>query len=472
MNNITDGTAKNHLFFKYYITEEFKKNKPRAWNILKNIFYILPERPNTDEDKEQKLKFISNINYESKITILSFGNYAMSIYAEQFERRKNISNFLYNLINLISNKNNTYLYFYDFTIAMKYFRGHYQTINTQEHNEMLSAFKFDISNDVEQKLNNGAKIVLVSWDWLRGSMFDWDGFFKIVKRPPTDFILITSDASLCSHKYVPTIYDQLHERKYSSSVAFTHYLGLHSKLNMLRNKQIPRWYGLNLNYRTKPTRTYICKFFDENFKDKINYSYNIVDIDDIGVNVVSGIYSGSYRIKNPEKEIIINNYNNWARKHGNKSAEGDIELSSSADTLDKYTMVDNSYLNSFFNIVSEAFSEFEDSPMLSEKTFKPIFWYQPFIIIGQKNSIKQLKDLGYDVFEDIIDHSYDSKDHIFERLELIKKEIIRLCSISKDDWADMLYERIPRLTYNFFHLINTSKNLNKNPLFKGKYITI
>ncbi len=38
MNNITDGTAKNHLFFKYYITEEFKKNKPRAWNILKNIF--------------------------------------------------------------------------------------------------------------------------------------------------------------------------------------------------------------------------------------------------------------------------------------------------------------------------------------------------------------------------------------------------------------------------------------------------
>jgi hypothetical protein len=172
-----------------------------------------------------------------------------------------------------------------------------------------------------------------------------------------------------------------------------------------------------------------------------------------------------------EYNIDVKEIKEWMKFHGEKFSDGDI-----CDMHINMThqMCPESYFNSYFNIVCESNIRSSDelTTFLTEKTFKPILWYQPFIIVGQPYSIATLKKDGYDVFEDIIDHSYDSKDHIFERLELIKKEIIRLCSISKDDWADMLYERIPRLTYNFFHLINTSKNLNKNPLFKGKYITI
>ena len=44
---------------------------------------------------------------------------------------------------------------------------------------------------------------------------------------------------------------------------------------------------------------------------------------------------------------------------------------------------------------------------ISEKTWKPIMVGHPFIMVGNKNNLKFLKDLGYKTFDKWIDESYD-----------------------------------------------------------------
>jgi hypothetical protein len=74
-------------------------------------------------------------------------------------------------------------------------------------------------------------------------------------------------------------------------------------------------------------------------------------------------------------------------------------------------------LDSWISIISEA-SYAESTCFISEKTFKPIISKHPFILYGNKKSLKYLKDLGYKTFEGFIDESYDDMDS-WKRLEKI-----------------------------------------------------
>jgi hypothetical protein len=64
------------------------------------------------------------------------------------------------------------------------------------------------------------------------------------------------------------------------------------------------------------------------------------------------------------------------------------------------------YTDSGLNIVTE--SCLEDIGYLTEKIYKPIRAGQLFLVQGPPGSIGFLRKLGFDVFDDIIDHSYDN----------------------------------------------------------------
>lgn len=62
---------------------------------------------------------------------------------------------------------------------------------------------------------------------------------------------------------------------------------------------------------------------------------------------------------------------------------------------------------------------------ITEKTFKPIKHGQLFFVAAGCGSIAALRELGYDVFDDVLDHSYDTEpDHTRRWLQL-KRSIIR-----------------------------------------------
>lgn len=68
-------------------------------------------------------------------------------------------------------------------------------------------------------------------------------------------------------------------------------------------------------------------------------------------------------------------------------------------------------LDSWVQVISETyFYDDYETLFLSEKTFKVIASSQPFIILGNKGSLRELKKMGYRTFGDFFDESYDELD--------------------------------------------------------------
>lgn len=72
------------------------------------------------------------------------------------------------------------------------------------------------------------------------------------------------------------------------------------------------------------------------------------------------------------------------------------------------------------NLVIETYFEATHTVAFSEKAFRAIQLPRPFMIYGNPGSIGALRDVGFDVFDDVIDHSYDNE------LDPIKRQIIML----------------------------------------------
>ena len=74
--------------------------------------------------------------------------------------------------------------------------------------------------------------------------------------------------------------------------------------------------------------------------------------------------------------------------------------------------------NSYLNIVTEP--SIDDAGFLSEKIFKPIRAEQLFLIQGCPGTVSYLKSIGFDVFDDYIDHSrYDNEPNWQRRTDLM-----------------------------------------------------
>lgn len=85
------------------------------------------------------------------------------------------------------------------------------------------------------------------------------------------------------------------------------------------------------------------------------------------------------------------------------------------------------HLDSYCQIVLESQFDVDQSggAFITEKTFKPVKHGQMFFIVGGAGSLQQLRDLGYRVFDDVLDNSYDLETNHTQRwiklLEAIKK---------------------------------------------------
>ena len=87
------------------------------------------------------------------------------------------------------------------------------------------------------------------------------------------------------------------------------------------------------------------------------------------------------------------------------------------------TLVPKYHVNSYCNIVIESQFDYDQSGgvLLSEKTFKPIKHGQMFFVAGAAGSLQVLRDLGYRVFDSVLDNSYDLEtDHTQRWLALSK----------------------------------------------------
>lgn len=86
------------------------------------------------------------------------------------------------------------------------------------------------------------------------------------------------------------------------------------------------------------------------------------------------------------------------------------------------------YDNTLINLVTETYYfpeyNFIDETFITEKTWKVFTAGQIPVIIGARGLVQRLRLLGFDMFDDIVDHSYDTADdsvRIFKAIESMHK---------------------------------------------------
>jgi hypothetical protein len=90
------------------------------------------------------------------------------------------------------------------------------------------------------------------------------------------------------------------------------------------------------------------------------------------------------------------------------------------------------------------------TPPLTEKTFHAFLALHPIMIVGIPGIVSHLRDQGFDMFDDIIDHSYDSIKNSFKR-------------------TDRLFLDNQQLILNGIDRVNIESRLKKNREHVWKY---
>ena len=104
--------------------------------------------------------------------------------------------------------------------------------------------------------------------------------------------------------------------------------------------------------------------------------------------------------------------------------------------------------DSWVNVVVESIIS-QNNLFVTEKTWKAFVNYQIPLVFGCRGINKYLKSLGYDLFEDIFDLSYDDglpHERLFGVVENIKK----LCSMDLDNFIQY-EERLQKNRELFFN---------------------
>jgi len=98
------------------------------------------------------------------------------------------------------------------------------------------------------------------------------------------------------------------------------------------------------------------------------------------------------------------------------------------------------YSSSFFDIVTESTHH---NFFVTEKTCKPLFLGKPFIVLGCKDYHKNLKKFfNIELYDEIIDYSFDSVMPLYERTDLFVKEVDKICNLDINKSLKLIKEKI------------------------------
>ena len=122
----------------------------------------------------------------------------------------------------------------------------------------------------------------------------------------------------------------------------------------------------------------------------------------------------------------------------------------------------DAHLKCFLNIVTETLYD-NESLFISEKTYKPIYLCQPFIVFGNPFTLNKLHELGYKTFDKWWDESYDSELDLKRRFDKIVKVIEQLSELNVEELAKLKNEMEEILIHNY---LNFFKADGMEELFK------
>ena len=97
--------------------------------------------------------------------------------------------------------------------------------------------------------------------------------------------------------------------------------------------------------------------------------------------------------------------------------------------------------NSFLTIVTESSDDFL---FVTEKTFKAILLEQPFICLGYMTQNRILQEYGFELYDEIIDYTFDSKPNLKERIDGVINNLLNLKNQNLNDLNNLIKDKIKR----------------------------
>lgn len=122
------------------------------------------------------------------------------------------------------------------------------------------------------------------------------------------------------------------------------------------------------------------------------------------------------------------------------------------------------YKDIFIDVVAETYTNGECF-FPTEKTFRPILMKKPFIIMGTKNHLHYLRQMGFKTFNQFWSEDYDPQwppDKFTKILQLLDK----LAIMNKNDLYNMYQSMQEILDYNYQLLLSRRFNLQLAPLYE------
>lgn len=112
------------------------------------------------------------------------------------------------------------------------------------------------------------------------------------------------------------------------------------------------------------------------------------------------------------------------------------------------TMIPKEWVESFLHVVTESTLH---ARFITEKTVKCLFSNTFFIVWGAPKFHAALKDLGFELYNEIVDYSFDNiLDHT-QRLDALTKEVKRI--IDQKNFEEMYNQIKPKLERNTAHAL-------------------
>jgi len=130
--------------------------------------------------------------------------------------------------------------------------------------------------------------------------------------------------------------------------------------------------------------------------------------------------------------------------------------------------IPENYINSYVNLVTETkFFDNENVIQISEKSFKPFFYYQFPMILATHHHIKAMKEkYDFDFFDDVIDHSYDNEPNQKKRFKLFVNEVKRLHD-NKENLIEFYRNNQLRFEINKHKVISIMNNDSDYTFFRS-----
>jgi hypothetical protein len=216
---------------------------------------------------------------------------------------------------------------------------------------------------------------------------------------------------------------------------------------------------LSLNYRYRPHRLDLfLAFYKQNLL--INSLFTLPEknpesphlfIETVDRNFCQQLEISEEELRYIQQYVLPLKIDHLSSDH-TRHAEMTMEIGHSTEHFYKTTLL---------SVVTETHA-YQTAIAETEKTFKPIKYRHPFIIVGAPNSLAYLKKKGYKTFSNWFDESYDSIDNHRERIMAISNVCKEIDSWNNPQKEQFIEETNEVVNHNFEVLKNSHNNIQTN----------